>query len=235
RRAGHTARLQAQPFLRTIHRKLSFQDGYIPRWEGEIELLDAADLPVGIAIRVEASAALKEYYADPSELMASGSVAAIVEGIVTGVGYAFEDEIAETRMTIAVNRTLRGKTKANIAVWEDGGIVRQAAVSAGSVKRFPDSRGNEPGPPAGSYMDVRFMGAPHPVVGDQVLLVLTDPKDVTRPGEYRLVSGPFGHFTLNSNGSYKRPSEFPVAESETDIKVAKARRMAMEASASDVS
>ncbi|MFT4262059.1 MAG: hypothetical protein QM572_01630 [Nocardioides sp.] len=170
--------------------------------------------PGRIVATSHVDASLKQYYPKIADLLTSPAANAIVTGTITDVSYESAEGIASTILTVNVSRNLYGKTAQTIKVHEDGGYLPASEVIAELKQKDPTV---EPTLDPKGFVDVQFEGAAHPLVGDSVVLVLTNDPNPGREGDYMEVSSVYGRFTLNKAGTYQRTGDGEGFQTTTDL------------------
>jgi hypothetical protein len=177
----------------------------------------AGDVAAGQVVNtINQNASLVEPYAKIVDLVQAKEADCLVVGEVIAVDFFDWDSIAFTTTTIEVDNAIRGKVEGKIMVRETGGYRLASDVAAENADKFPDRETQKFG--STDYVDIKFMGAKHPQIGDRVIMPLRiDPdsrnsKSIT----YVPVGAATGRLTISADGkTIKRAGSEHGWESET--------------------
>lgn len=157
---------------------------------------------------------LKHPFATISELARSPVTTSIVVGTVRTVDYEYADGLTNTHLTVDVTRTLKGTARGRIVVNEDGGYADVRTMQAENQSKFPNSPIT--GKP-GDVVDERFGGAEHPIVGQEVLLFLTQDPNKRHVGEFQGVMSAVSRFTSTDGSHFQRAGTSHGLEADTTV------------------
>ena len=157
-----------------------------------------------IVMTVASDPSLKYNFPTISELAASSVTKAVVEGTVTEVEDIYVDGVAYRVLTVDVKESRKMKVGKAVTVYEDGGVVPYAEIlpelQAHSKVKLPPAASD-------AYVDVRFLGAQHTEVGNEIV-AFVQPNPNSRdliPADYQLIGSVQGLLVRDaSTGLYLR-------------------------------
>lgn len=163
--------------------------------------------PIVATMQIEPD--LKEVFPAIEALLTSRSTQLVVNGVVSDVSYRVIEgtTIVKTRYTVAISQAWRGPNPGSVVVEEDGGLAPASVFhQANTDKGLPAPSVTD------GLVDVRFQDAPHPAVGQRVLIALqANPNDAE---SWFAVSSAQGRLTWDpSLGSYVRAAKDPGLQS----------------------
>lgn len=160
-----------------------------------------AGAPGPVVATMNAEATLKDTFVNVDDMVSSKRVDTIVRGKVVAVTYESPDGLASTVLQVAVAETYAGNVGKTITVHEDGGYVKASDIIAESHEKDPTVKIDlDPN----GFVDNRFEGADHLVIGDDVILFLMKDPNVGREGDFMEVGSVYGRFKLDKSGSHVR-------------------------------
>lgn len=159
---------------------------------------DKASAPGPVTRTSNTEAALTFVPAGVRSLWKDPAASIVARGVVSKVEYRHDPVgTAYTLVTLDVEKTWRGANTKQLTFMELGGYIRQGDLEA--INGPKD--GIAPAADPNAWVDQRFMGATHSVVGDHEVVFLHR----INGGEYdyELLQGPYGRYIRNSSGEWE--------------------------------